>query len=183
MKCLLIALLAAGSLKAQTVAAVPKLDDTRMSGTWYEIARLPDRHEKSCIGDAFELVSRGDKLYQLQVVDSCKTRNAYTNVRNFNANPQDKQSKLNGDGRLKVSIFWPLSVKRWVIAVGPNYQWSLVGNPNHKSLWIFSRSPTISPEMLASIKTQASSQGYSVDHLIMTPQTAPASTQPLIAAK
>jgi apolipoprotein D and lipocalin family protein len=183
MKLLFLALLAAASLQAQTVAAVPKLDETRLTGTWYEIARLPDRHEKACIADAFELVTRGDKLNQLQVVDSCKTKKAYTNVRNFNANPQDKKSKLAGDGRLKVPTIWPFAAKRWVLATGPNFEWWLVGNPNHKSLWIFARTPALAPDVLASIKTQASSEGYAVDHLVMTPQSVPVSAQPLVAGK
>jgi len=102
-------------------------------------------------------------------------------VRNFNANPQNKQVKLNGSGQLKVPIIWPFAVKRWILAVGPNYEWSLVGNPNHKSLWIFSRTPSLAPEVLASIKAQAAQEGYPVDRLLLTPQTTPPPTTPSLS--
>jgi len=172
--CLLLA--SSQCVSAQTPTPVAQLDDNQMKGTWYEIARLPNKREKSCVGDAFQLGARGDKPHTLEWVDSCKTKSAYVNVHNATAKPQDKKHPT--DGRLKVTTLWPFTAKYWVLAVGPNYEWSMVGNPNHKSLWIYSKSPTLAPEVLTQIESQATADGYSVSKLVLTPQTPPSATAP-----
>jgi len=179
----LIAVLLIGTqaVQAQSPTPVAKLDDDQMRATWYEIARLPNKHEKTCIGDAFELIARGDKFDSLDWVDTCKTKTAYINVRNITAKPQDKKNP--GDGRLKVITFWPFTAKYWVLALGANYDWFLIGTPNHKGLWIYSKSPSLPPEVLSQIEAQATAEGYSVAKLILTPQTQPpANTPPALLA-
>ncbi len=71
-----------------------------------------------------------------------------------------------GDGKLKVSYLWPFSQKYWVLAVGPEYTWALVGNPNHKELWVLSRTETMNPEMLEEIKSKAAAEGFEGAKLI-----------------
>jgi apolipoprotein D and lipocalin family protein len=169
-------LMPAPVMRAQGPVAVVQLDDDQMKGVWYEIARLPNKREKSCIGDAFELDARGDKPHTLEWVDSCKTKSAYVNVYNATAKPQDKKNP--SDGRLKVMKLWPFAAKYWVLALGPDYGWSLVGSPNHKSLWIYSKSPTLAPDVLAQIEAQAAAEGYPVAKLVLTPQTGQSAIMP-----
>jgi len=179
----LIVVLAAGSpmLRAQTPTPVPKLDDDQMRATWYEIARLPNKREKSCIGDAFELIARGDSPNSLTWVASCKTKTAYINVHNTAARPQDKKNP--NDGRLKVITIWPFTAKYWVLAVDHQLAWFLIGTPNHKKLWIYAKSPTLAPEVLAQIEAQATAEGYPSAKLVFGPQTvAPANAPPALLA-
>jgi Lipocalin-like domain len=56
-----------------------------------------------------------------------------------------------------------------VLAVDPDYTWALVGNPNHRSLWILAKTPTLPDATLASIKSQATAAGYDVSKLITIP--------------
>jgi len=154
---------------AQAPTAVSHLDDDQMKGVWYEIARLPNKREKTCIGDAFQLDARGDKPNTLEWVDSCKTKSAYVNVHNSTAKPQNKKTPT--DGHLKVGAFWPFTAKYWVIALGPDYGWYLLGSPNHKNLWIYSKSPTLTPDVLAQIESQAAAAGYPVAKLLLTAQS------------
>ncbi len=76
-----------------------------------------------------------------------------------------------GDGKLTVTHFWPFTQKRWVLALGPAYEWALVGSPNHKSLWILSRTPTLKPEVLADIKSRAAAQGFDPARMITLPRS------------
>ena len=154
---------------AQTAAAVPKLDMTRFTGTWYEVARYANKREKDCIGNVFTLVALGDKSNQFQIVDSCKTKQEYQDVRNGKGTSQDK----NGDGRLKVSFLWPFRSQYWVLALGNDYEWSLIGNPDHKELWVFSRTPALDPKVLAAIEAKATAEGFPSAKLVMTPQNLP----------
>jgi len=171
-----VLLIGAQAIQAQTPTPVPALDDNQMRATWYEIARLPNKREKTCIGDAFELIARGDKFHSLNWVDTCKTKTAYINVHNMTAKPQDKRNP--GDGRLKVTTLWLFKAKYWVLALGPNYDWFLIGTPNHKNLWIYSKSPSLSPQVLSQIEAQATAEGYSSAKLILTPQTQPSVNTP-----
>jgi len=163
-----LALLAATqALPAQTVVPLAKLDQPRYTGTWYEIARLPTKRGKNCSGDVIQEVAGGDKANQLQFVNACMTKRGYLDATNATGRSPDKS----GDGKLKITTFWPFSRKYWILAIGPDYDWSLAGNPNHKELWIFSRKTTLAPEALNTIKAQADAMGYPSAKLLMTPQT------------
>lgn len=163
--CLLLAV--SQGLRAQTVSVVPKLDLDRLTGAWYEVARYPNKREKHCVDQPMVLIAGGNKLNQLQLVNTCKTKNGDTDVRNGKGKQQDKS----GDGKLKVSYLWPLwlfSTKYWVLALGPDYAWALVGSPNHKSLWVLSRTTSMRPEVLAEIEAKATAEGFDTAKLAVT---------------
>jgi apolipoprotein D and lipocalin family protein len=170
MACLMMAcvlLVGAREVRGQSVTAVPQFDLNRFTGTWYEMARLPNGREKECVSDVFELIALGDKPHTFQVVLSCMTKGGYTDARNANGKPQDKKSP---DGRLKVSYLWPFSSKYWVLALGPKYEWALVGNPNHKELWLLSRTKTMMPEVLAEVEAKAAAEGFPVGKMVVVRQ-------------
>ncbi len=154
-------------LSAQSVTPVPKLDLDRFTGTWYEIARFPIKREKSCVGDVFEVIAAGNKPNQLLLVNSCKTKGGYPGIRNGYFKASDKS----GDGKLKLIYTWPFSTGYWVLALGPDYDWALVGSPNHKHLWVLSRSPALQPDVLAAIEARAAAEGFPSASLALTPQT------------
>ena len=167
LKSLVAAGLLWGTMQGQTVTPVPKLDLNRFTGTWYEIARLPGKIEKNCASDVFSLVAIGDKTNQFQVVISCTVKKGYTEARNATIKPGDKS----GDGKLKLTFLWPFTTKYWVLANGPEYEWSLIGSPNHKELLILSRTRTMKPDLLAEIEAKAAAEGFHTDKLMMTKQT------------
>jgi apolipoprotein D and lipocalin family protein len=71
-----------------------------------------------------------------------------------------------GDGRLRLSRWLIFHTKYWVIATGPTYEWALVGNPNHKSLWVLSKTATMQPDTLAQIEAKAAAAGFSTARLV-----------------
>ena len=158
--------LAFGSAFGQAVRAVPTLDFNQFTGSWYEIARLPTKREKICTGDVVEVIALGDKSKQLQIVTSCTTNKGYTEVRNATAETQKKRS----DGELKVTYIWPFSEKNWVLDVAPDNAWVLIGSPNHKELWVYSRTTALSQDVLTMIEQKAASEGFNTAKLINTPQ-------------
>ena len=170
---LLILLVLAGALtrkaSAQSASAISNLDLNRYMGTWYEIARLPDKAQKNCVSNGIILFALADKANRFQVVNSCQAKDGYTNVRNASGKPANKS----GDGKLKVSYTWPFSQKYWVLAVDPSYEWVLVGSPNHKLLWVLSRTATLSPDVLATIEAKAATQGFATSKLIISTQAVP----------
>ena len=166
----LISLMLAGAhtLPAQTAIALPQFDATRYTGTWYEIAHYPNKREKNCTRDVVHVVALNDKPRSLQFVNACMTKRGYADASNVGAKPADKRI---ADGKLKIPTLWPFSRKYWILAVGPDYEWSLTGNPNHKELWIFSRNLELDPQTFTAIKAQADAMGFSSAKLVTIPQT------------
>jgi apolipoprotein D and lipocalin family protein len=150
---------------AQAATPVPKLDPDRLIGTYYEIARYPTRREKPCLGNEMVLYALGDKRNALQIVTTCQVKNANSDFWNSKG-----KFDLAGDGRLKLSWIWPFTQKYWVLAIAPDYSWALAGNPNHRSLWVLSRTSALSPEVLADIESKATAQGFNAPRLIQIPQ-------------
>ena len=146
---------------AQTVTAVPKLDLNKYMGTWYELARLPDRAEKKCEANVEVLYALGDKKGTFQMGTTC-------DLKDGTPDEYDGTGKIDkaGDGRLKLSRLVLLSTPYWVLATGPAYEWALVGSPKHKTLWILSRTPTLDPAVMTQIKNTATAQGFDLTRLI-----------------
>jgi apolipoprotein D and lipocalin family protein len=75
-----------------------------------------------------------------------------------------------GNGRLKVSFFWPFSSDYWIIGLDDEYRWALVGNPNRKYLWLLSRTPQLDAASVEKARDIAARQGFDLDRLRVTPQ-------------
>ena len=155
----------AGAVNAQSVTAVPKLDVNKLSVGWYEIARLPNKSEKACVSNAQQIYAPSNKAVKLQVVDSCLLKDGEANARNVTAK-LDKE----GDGKLKVGSFFLFASKEWVLASAPDWNWVLIGSPNHKLLWVLSRKEKMDAGVLQQIEAMATAQGFDTAKLEMVPQ-------------
>ena len=157
-------------LRAQnrsSVTAVTQLDESRLQGTWYELASYPVKRARHCVSNPIELIAPGDKPKQLLLVDACSNKQGYTDARNTTASAQDKH----GDGEFKIKYFFLFSRKYWVLALGPNYEWALIGSPNHKTLWVYSKTPTLSPDVLAGIEAKGEAEGFPASRLVAAHST------------
>ncbi len=150
-----------GSARAQSATAVPKLDLNKLTGTWYQIAKLPVESEKKCLSDSTVLYALGDKPNSFQAGTFCTVKGGDLD----SINQSGKMSKA-GDGKLKLRRFVILSRPYWVLATDPNFEWALVGTPNHKSLWILSRTAPLSPEVYTQVQNLAAAQGFPVAKLV-----------------
>ena len=151
---------------AQPATAVPKLDLNRLMGTWYQQARLPNKAEKNCASDGLILYSLADKNLHFQIVLSCALKTGTPDARN-----KDGKASKTGDGQLKINAnIWPFTSKYWVLAIGPDYDWAIVGTPNHKTLWLLTRIPVPETALLDQLKARASAQGFDTTKLIAVPQ-------------
>ena len=155
------ALLGVAGASGQAVTAVPQLDMGRFVGVWYEVAGIAPKKDK-CASDALAIYTAGDKKRRWAVVNSCKAKDGSIETKNGTVKPQDKS----GDGKLKVAYTWPFYHKQWVVAVGPEYAWAVVGSPDHKRLAVLSRSRTVGVEVLAGIKGTVAGEGFDVGKMV-----------------
>lgn len=55
-------------------------------------------------------------------------------------------SKPDSGGEWSVRLFWPIHVTQMMLWVDPDYRYTILGYPNKKLGWIFSRDPMMSDD-------------------------------------
>jgi apolipoprotein D and lipocalin family protein len=147
-----------------TVASV---DLPRYMGSWYEIAKLPNRFQASCASDT---VAR----YRLQA-DGVEVFNRCRHADGSVDSIRGRATVVPGSAgaRLRVSFFWPIYGDYWVLALDPAYQTVLVGAPSRQYAWILSRSPTLADDRLQALLARAHALGFDSAAFVRTPQPSP----------
>ncbi|MGL4604977.1 MAG: lipocalin family protein [Iodobacter sp.] len=145
--------------------AVPSLDLERYLGRWYEIASFPMYFQRMCVSDTTAEYSK-EENNRIGVLNRCRKQDGSF----AEANGHASVVANSGNAKLKVSFFWPFSADYWVFGLGDEYQWALVGNPDHKYLWLLSRSQTISNQDLNTALGIAKEQGFDISKLNYTLQ-------------
>lgn len=167
--CLL--LMAAPASGADPVRAVSELDIDRYAGQWHEIAHLPVSFQKKCVGDItahYGLRSDG----RISVSNACRIESGDRIVaegvaRPVAGEPGQLQVRFAPDWLSWMPLVW---ADYWVIALDPEYQWAMVGEPGHKYLWILSRPPEMDRNVFNQLKAKAEAMGYDLAPLrVMAP--------------
>lgn len=154
---------------------VENVDLQKYTGTWYEIARLPNRFQQRCAGDVtatYTLLDNG----QIEVVNRCRKENGEF----IEAVGRARRAEKDGpDSKLEVRfapriLSWLPFVwgDYWIIDLDPDYRYAVVGDPARKYLWILARETEVNSEILDGILYRANEQGYDISALIMTKHTA-----------
>jgi apolipoprotein D and lipocalin family protein len=154
-------------------ATVPKVDLARYLGTWYEIASFPQRFQRGCTGTVATYALRSDG--QIDVTNRCRDR-ALTGperVARGRARVVDRATQA----KLEVSFFGPFWGAYWIVALGDQYEWAVVGHPSRDYLWILSRTPRLDPVVYDAIVGRLAAAGFEVARLQRTTQPAVAGSR------
>ena len=143
------------------VDTVPNVDLQRYAGTWYEQAHLPLFFQRNCVANTTARYGlRADG--RIDVVNACDDARGNRIESSGVARPVD-----GSNARLEVRFapaflsFLPLVWgDYWIVALDPDYQWSIVGTPNRRYLWILTRAPAIPQTELAALVARAEALGY-----------------------
>ena len=77
-----------------------------------------------------------------------------------------------GNAKLKVSFFWPFYGDYWILDLGKNYEYAVVGESQAVNiLWILSRTPQIDEGLYQTLLSRMSAQGFDTKSVIKTQQT------------
>ncbi len=152
-----------------TVRTVPAVDLNRYAGTWYEVARYPNRFEDGrgldCTNVTADYALRPDG--QVSVINRC--RNAADGAQR-DARGTAYAVAGAGGAKLRVSFFWPFYGDYWVLGLAPDYSWAVVGDPGRDYLWVLSRSAVLPAEAFEAALASARAQGFDVARLKWTRQ-------------
>lgn len=142
------------------------VDLSRYIGEWYEIASFPQRFQKDCV--ATKATYSLEKEGSIKVVNEChlKTFHGQRKVARGSAEVVDTET----NAKLKVTFFWPFYGKYWVIDLGKDYEYAVVGHPDRDYLWILNRTRKMDKAVLDGILERLRNQGYDLSKLRMTPQ-------------
>lgn len=172
---LLALVLSPALLRAEVpVQVVQGMDAERYTGTWFEIARFPNRFQKQCAGDVSANYSlQPDQT--LRVANKCRLADGQYEEAIGVARQADR-TQANTKLKVRFAPSW-LSwlpfvwADYWVIALDPDYRYALVGTPDHEYLWILSRSPALDAATYDTLVDKARIQGYDTTRLQKTSQT------------
>jgi apolipoprotein D and lipocalin family protein len=162
-------LLSCISQKKQAAApleVVPFVDLTRYVGRWYEISRYPNRFQKGCVGSRATYTLRSDG--KIGVLNECLEGSFSGKLRNAKGTAKVVDTKSNA--KLKVSFFWPFYGDYWIIDLGNDYEYAVVGHPGRIYLWILSRTKNMDEKLYREILERLKANGYDTSRLIRTQQ-------------
>jgi apolipoprotein D and lipocalin family protein len=142
------------------------VDLNRYVGQWYEIARYPHRFQEGCVGSKATYSLRDDG--RISVLNECYDKSFAGKLRSANGKARVVDKETNA--RLKVSFFWPFTGDYWIIDLGEDYEYAVVGHPNRKYLWILSRTPDMDEDVYQAILARLQKQEYDTAKLIRTAQ-------------
>lgn len=162
----------AADAPAQPLATIATLDVPRYMGTWYEIAKFPNRFQKICTGftkATYSSLADGT----LQVVNRCRTDNGTTDE----AIGAARQVGRPDSPKLKVRFapailsFLPMVWGNyWVIDLDSGYRLAAVSEPKREYLWILARTPKVDKASYDALVARLAAQGLDVSKLVPTRQ-------------
>jgi len=144
-----------------TLEVVPHVELEKYLGKWYEIAHLPARFQEGCTDTTATYTLSKDG--NISILNEC-IRNGKVKQAKGKAKVVDK----NIGAKLKVTFFWPFSADYWIIDLGKEYDYAVVGTPNRKYLWILSRTPQMDDNLFSQLIESVKSKGFDVNNLIKT---------------
>jgi len=123
----------------EPLKTVSYVDLSRYIGTWYEIARYPNRFQEGCVGTNATYTLRQDG--KIDVLNQCYEKSFDGKLKK--AKGVARVVDTNTNAKLKVSFFWPFEGDYWIIELAEDYSFAVVGHPERKYLWILSRKKTM----------------------------------------
>ena len=146
-----------------SLEVVPKVEIERYLGKWYEIAHLPARFQEGCdyTTATYSLLKDGSIL----VLNECIKNGKYKKAKG-KAKVVDKTT----GAKLKVTFFWPFYGDYWIIKLGQDYDYAVVGTPDRNYLWILSRAPHLEDLFFSELIEFVKALGFNMSNLIKTTQ-------------
>ena len=149
---------------------VSKVDLKKYIGLWYEIAKIPNRFQKDCIRNTTaEYILKDDG--KIKVINSCfqadGSKNSVEGVAKIVDNTSNAKLEVSFVKILGFQLFWG---DYWIIGLGDNYDFALVGSPDRKYGWILSRTKQLPQEKINKISELLKIKGYDIKNFEFTEQ-------------
>jgi len=141
---------------------VDYVDFNSYMGTWYEIARLPNSFEKGmiCIKSDYSLRDDG----RINILNTGRAEKNPTKIRELKGIAWVPDKRF--IAKLKVRYQWPLSGDYWIIDIGKNYEYAMVGTPSRRYFWILSRTREMDEKLYNKLIVKAGRKGFNISKIV-----------------
>ncbi|HWZ89240.1 MAG TPA: lipocalin family protein [Polyangiaceae bacterium] len=173
---LLAACSAVGCQSDPPLEVAPSVELSQLQGKWYEIARLPRSTEVDCHGTTAFYTQAADG--SLGLVNQCNVGSATGALQTISMTATVPDSSAPAKLALTVGGY---TGDYWILEVGTNYEYTVVGHPSRLYLWILSRTPTLDASVMSGILSRAQAKHFDTTLLEYTPQP-PAGERNTLAA-
>lgn len=150
----------------QSIQPVKDFKLNNYLGQWYEIARLDHSFERGLSQVTAEYTLRKDGGVSV-------LNRGYSAATQEWKEAEGKAYFVNSpdEGYLKVSFFGPFYGSYVVFDLEKeNYEYAFVSGPNNDYLWLLSRSPSVSADIIERFEQLAEQNGFDVEQLIYVEQ-------------
>lgn len=138
--------------------AVPEpakpVDLTRYLGKWFELARHENRFQKGLDSVTADYALEEDGRVRIANAGRHNGEHSYVEGHAIVADEATR-------AKLKVSFFGPLYTgDYWVLDHGDDYEWSIVGEPSGRYVWLLHREPRPAPAVVEALLKRVEALGY-----------------------
>jgi apolipoprotein D and lipocalin family protein len=141
------------------------VDLSKMQGKWYEIARLPRTTQTDCHGTTAFYSRNADG--SLNLVNQCNVGGSDGPLDTVSMSATVPDSKVQSKLALNVGGY---TGDYWILEVGANYEYVVVGHPSRLYLWVLSRTSSLDSGTMQGILDRAKSAQFDTSQLLYTPQ-------------
>lgn len=157
---------------------VDSVDVERYAGRWYEIAKYPNRFQKSCVSDTTaDYVQKSNG--RLEVTNSCIKKDGKINRAVGKAKIVDKTTKAKLKVRFAPGFLSFLGFvwgDYWIIDLADDYSYAVIAEPGRNYFWILSRKPEMDDKTYQAILSRAEAKGFKSSRIVRTVHKAASAT-------
>ena len=154
------------------LASAAHVDLDRFVGSWFEIARLPDKHDLDCLSDTRATYARTED--GLRLLSLCRRPDGSIKRSTGRARLADDATQA----RFRISYapaamdFLPFVWSEYtIIDVADDYSTAVIGTADRKHLWLLARKPSIDDDVRKDFINKARAQGFDTSALAYTQHT------------
>ncbi len=153
-----------GNKSEINTSTVKELDLKRFMGKWYEIARYDHRFEEGMthVTAEYSLLPNGKIEVINRGIQNGKLKEIIGKAR--------QTDPKHYPGRLEVSFFLWFYSPYYILDLGKDYQYALIGSDTDNYMWILSRSPQLPEETMNKLLNELKQRGYDTSRLIYVEQ-------------
>jgi len=152
--------------EADAPATADQVDLARYTGTWHEIARIPNRFQAQCVADTTATYSLREDG-RIDVLNRCQVEDGEYDEAQGIARIVDADT----NARLQVSFvsflgrqwFWG---DYWIIGLAEDYPWVVIGHPERTYGWVLARDRDLGDEAIGRIEQILAANGYEIERFV-----------------
>ncbi|HDP89120.1 MAG TPA: hypothetical protein ENN42_04070 [Thioalkalivibrio sp.] len=155
--------------EGDTPATVEHVDLARYTGTWHEIAKIPNRFQARCVADTTATYTQSEDG-RIDVLNRCRVEGGEYDQAHGVARVVDTDT----NAKLEVSFvhflgrqwFWG---DYWVIGLAEDYSWVVVGHPERTYGWVLASNRDLGDEATGRIEQILVENGYEIEKFVESP--------------